>query len=79
MYHLLQQFGKAIGLAVNVQKLEIFPIQCNGIDIPAILSQFHVGQGQFSYKYLGLPLTDSPGKMNKAWWTRYCLDGKDDC
>jgi hypothetical protein len=56
LQHLLHQFGKATGLCTNVQKSEIFLIRCEGIDIPATLEQFQVQRGQFSCKYLGLPL-----------------------
>jgi hypothetical protein len=56
LHQLPQQFGKATGLMVNVQKSEIFPIQCSGIDVSEILGQFQTQQVQFPCKYLGLPL-----------------------
>jgi hypothetical protein len=40
LHHLLQQFGKATRLMVNVQKSEILPIQCSDIDVSAILGDF---------------------------------------
>jgi hypothetical protein len=56
LQHLLHQFGMATGLCTNIQKSQIFPIRCEGIDMPQTLKQFHVQQGQFPCKYLGLPL-----------------------
>jgi hypothetical protein len=56
LHCLLQQFGKATGLAVNIQKSEIFPINCSNIDLPSVLGEFQVRQGEFPCQYLGLPL-----------------------
>jgi hypothetical protein len=41
---------------VNVQKSEIFPINCSNIDLPSILGAFQVQHGEFPCQYLGLPL-----------------------
>jgi hypothetical protein len=54
--HLLHQFGVAIRLCTNIQKSEIFPVRCEGIDIPTVLGQFQVQQGSLPSKYLGFPL-----------------------
>jgi hypothetical protein len=56
LQHLLNQFGIATGLCTNIQKSQIFPIRCEDINISEILGQFHMQQGQFPYKYLGLQL-----------------------
>jgi hypothetical protein len=54
--HLLKHFGMATGLATNIEKSDFFPIRCDGLNIPNILGNFQVSQGQFSCKYLDLPL-----------------------
>jgi hypothetical protein len=56
LQRLLHQFGVATRLCTNIQKSEIFPIRCEGIDIPAVLGQFQVQLGSLPCKYLGLPL-----------------------
>jgi hypothetical protein len=56
LQHLLNVFGQATGLCTNVHKSQIYPIQCEAINIPEILGQFQVQQGHFLCKYLGLAL-----------------------
>jgi hypothetical protein len=63
LHQLLQQFGKVTRLMVNVQKSEIFSIQCDGINVSEILGQFQARQGQFPWQYLGLPL--KLGRLNR--------------
>jgi hypothetical protein len=41
---------------VNVQKSEVFPIQCSEINVPDILGNFQARQGHLPCWYLGLPL-----------------------
>lgn len=55
LHCLLQQFGKATGLAVNIQKSEIFPINCSIIDLPSVLGEFQVQQGEFHANTLDYP------------------------
>jgi predicted amino acid-binding ACT domain protein len=42
---LLQNFRKVIGLAVNIQNSEIFPIHYNNVDISVVLGDFQVRKG----------------------------------
>ena len=56
MSAILDCFGKASGLITNMAKTEIFPIRCDAIDLPDILSDFPAKIGTFPGKYLGLPL-----------------------
>jgi hypothetical protein len=56
LQYLLNQFGMATELCTNIQKSEIFPIRCEGLNIPEILGEFQVQQGSFPCKYLRLPL-----------------------
>lgn len=45
LQQILQNFGDAMGLCTNFQKYEIFPICCEGMDIPSILGNLQVKQG----------------------------------
>jgi hypothetical protein len=54
--HLLMQFGEATGLCANTHKSKLFPIRCEGLDIPHVLGQLQVKQGKLPCRYLGLPL-----------------------
>jgi hypothetical protein len=56
LQHLLHQFGVATGLCTNIEKSEIYHIRCQEVQISQVLGSFQVRQGQFPYKYLGLPL-----------------------
>jgi hypothetical protein len=56
LQQLLQHLGSATGLCANIQKSQLFPIRCDSINIPEILGQFPVQQGQFPCKYLVLTL-----------------------
>jgi hypothetical protein len=53
---LLQPFGVATGLSTNIQKLEIIPICCDGLDLPEILGPFQARLTNLPCRYLGLPL-----------------------
>ena len=53
---ILACFGDASGLVTNVSKTEVFPIRCQDIDLPAILSAFPAKLASFPGRYLGLPL-----------------------
>jgi hypothetical protein len=62
--HILEAFGKASGLHTNLQKTEIFPIACDGLDLEHILEDFLAAIKPFSCRYLGLPL--HPKKLRKV-------------
>jgi hypothetical protein len=53
---LLDVFGQALGLKTNVQKSEIFPIACSGIDLESTLQDFPAAINEVPCRYLGLPL-----------------------
>jgi len=53
---ILDCFGKASGLVTNVDKSEIFPVQCGEIDLDDVLTAFPAKLASFPGKYLGLPL-----------------------
>jgi hypothetical protein len=53
---ILKAFGKATGLHTNLQKIEVFPIRCNELDLDPILDGFVVRVRSFPCRYLGLPL-----------------------
>lgn len=48
-------FGQASGLHTNMEKTEIYPIRCQGINLEQVLGEQHRIH-QFPCKYLGLPL-----------------------
>jgi hypothetical protein len=50
-------FGNASGLRINVAKCTISPIRCSDIDLEPVLSGFNGQVTQFPVTYLGLPLT----------------------
>jgi hypothetical protein len=52
---ILDFFGKAPGLITNLAKMEVFPIQCDDIDISGLLSDNPAKMGAFPGNYLGLP------------------------
>jgi hypothetical protein len=56
LQQLLETFGLATCLCVNVLKSEILPIRCKGIHVQAVLGQFQGRITTMSCKYLGLPL-----------------------
>jgi hypothetical protein len=56
LHQLLQQFGKATGLMVNVRKSEVFSIQCSEINVADILGNFQARQSHLPCRYLGVPL-----------------------
>jgi hypothetical protein len=62
--HILEAFGKASGLHTNLQKTEIFPIACDGLDLEHILEDFLAAIKPFPCRYLGLPL--HPKKLRKV-------------
>jgi hypothetical protein len=56
---ILQVFDSATGLCTNIQKSEVLPIQCEGLDIAPLLGQFEARLISLPCRYLGLPLQTS--------------------
>ena len=54
---ILQHFGDATGLRINVNKSTVAPIRCSSLDLDSILHSFHGERVSFPITYLGLPLT----------------------
>jgi hypothetical protein len=53
---ILNVFGNCLGLRVNLNKTEIFPIRCDEATISERLIDFPGKIGSFPGKYLGLPM-----------------------
>lgn len=54
---LLQTFGEASGLKLNLAKSAAFPIRCSTEMMEMVEQTFGCPSGSFPCKYLGLPLT----------------------
>jgi mannosylglycoprotein endo-beta-mannosidase len=52
---LMQAFGDATDLRTNLQKSQIFPIQCTDEEVEPLFGLFQAEKGQFPCQYLGLP------------------------
>ena len=57
LFKILEQFGNASSLKLNVSKCLVAPIRCLGLDLDQILAPFTGQRVSFPIKYLGLPLT----------------------
>ena len=57
LLQLLQLFGDATGLRVNLSKSSMIPIRCDDIDVQDILQNFAGATAAFPFRYLGLPVT----------------------
>jgi hypothetical protein len=57
LFNILEQFGNASGLKLNVAKCLVAPIRCLGLDLDQILQPFAGQRVSFPITYLGLPLT----------------------
>jgi hypothetical protein len=53
---ILEMFGQANRIRKNLQKLEVFPINCHDLDLEDILEGFPASVKSFPCRYLGLPL-----------------------
>ena len=53
---ILEAFGKASGLCINLVKSSIQSIRCEDIDLDHVLSPFPGTRGTFPCRYLGLQL-----------------------
>lgn len=60
---IMNAFGEATGLKINMQKSTIAPIRCAAIDLDTVLQAFPGQRVGFPTKYLGLPLTLGRLKM----------------
>uniref|UniRef100_A0A452ZUR8 Reverse transcriptase domain-containing protein n=1 Tax=Aegilops tauschii subsp. strangulata TaxID=200361 RepID=A0A452ZUR8_AEGTS len=56
---LLDNFGKATGLRINLEKSSVAPISCGDIDLQDVLHGFGGPVVGFPLRYLGLPITIS--------------------
>lgn len=61
---LLENFGRATGLQVNLSKSSMVPIRCENIDLQDVLNNFNGKRTGFPITYLGLPLTI--GRIKRA-------------
>lgn len=61
---LLENFGRATGLQVNLSKSSVVPIRCENIDLQDVLNNFNGKRTGFPITYLGLPLTI--GRIKRA-------------
>jgi hypothetical protein len=57
LFNIMEQFGNASGLKLNLAKYLVAPIRCLGLDLDQILEPFAGQRVSFPIKYLGLPLT----------------------
>jgi hypothetical protein len=53
----LQRFGDATGLRVNVDKSSAVPIRYSGIDLDSVLQNFTGSRVPFPITYLGMPVS----------------------
>jgi hypothetical protein len=60
---IMNAFGEATGLKINMQKSTIAPIRCADVDLDTVLQDFPGPRVNFSIHYLGLPLTLGRLKM----------------
>jgi hypothetical protein len=60
---ILDIFGQATGLCINLQKSEVFPIGCASLQLDQILEGFPAPIKEFPCRYLPLPL--HPTKLGK--------------
>lgn len=58
LQQILQCFGEATGLFTNMQKSELYPINCMDTDLATVTSIFTGRTCQFPCRYLRLPLLD---------------------
>jgi hypothetical protein len=61
---LCECFGQATGLCTNIQKSQVKPIRCAGIDLDDLLESTPTTRASFPMKYLGLPLAMT--RLHKA-------------
>jgi hypothetical protein len=54
---IMQRFGEATGLWINISKSSVAPIRCSELSQDDILQNFQGAQVSFPVNYLGLPIT----------------------
>ncbi|WVZ88969.1 hypothetical protein U9M48_035436 [Paspalum notatum var. saurae] len=54
---LMQRFGDATGLRINLSKSSVAAIRCQDVDLDSILSSFSGQRVEFPITYLGMPLS----------------------
>lgn len=57
LMRIIEKFGKATELKINVAKSSVSPIKCQEINLEDVLQPFQGQQQTFPITYLGLPLT----------------------
>jgi mannosylglycoprotein endo-beta-mannosidase len=57
LFGILERFGSATGLKLNLNKCTVAPIRCGALDLDHILRNFAGTKVNFPISYLGLPLT----------------------
>jgi hypothetical protein len=60
---IMEAFGDATGLRINMEKSTVAPIRCDSVDLDDALRDFAGARVHFLVKYLGLPLTLGRLKM----------------
>jgi hypothetical protein len=60
---IMERFGDAIGLKINVSKSTVAPIRCSQVDLDEFLQNFGGPRVSFPISYLGLPITLGRLKM----------------
>ena len=63
LFGILEQFGSATGLKLNIEKCSVAPIRCASTNLDQILESFVGKRVSFLITYLGLPLTLGRLKM----------------
>ena len=58
--NILEMFGAAFGLMVNLNKCAVYPISCDGINVSEVMQAFPCSVREFPCSYLGLPLHTRP-------------------
>lgn len=57
LLRILDDFGKATGLCINLAKSTVSPIRCDNINLAEVLQDFAGPVAPFTIRYLGLPIT----------------------
>jgi hypothetical protein len=57
LINIMQRFGEATGLRININKSTVAPIQCAEIDLKPVLQSFSGERISYPINYLGLPIT----------------------
>lgn len=57
LFTTFSQFSKASGLEVNLDKSNIYIGGVTNVEREAIVASVHIAEGQFPFRYLGVPFT----------------------